>query len=98
MKNSEQSVFPKKELSSQKFFTKEEEEIINKYNKLFRESSEEENGLTKREYTAIKAMQGIISSHTLNLSIEEAQIIAGQSIQFADELLKQLELSQTKND
>ena len=48
-------------------------------------------GLTKREYFAGLAMQGMIQSHTLNLSKEEASIIAGQSIQFADELLKQLQ-------
>lgn len=48
-------------------------------------------GLTKREYFAGLAMRGIISSTNLNLSKEEADVIASQSIQFADSLLKQLE-------
>lgn len=50
------------------------------------------NGLTKREYFAGLAMQGLISSNQhLSLSKEEAIVVASQSIQFADELLKQLE-------
>jgi len=50
-------------------------------------------GLTKREYFAGLAMQGMIQNMhiKLNLSKTEADIIASQSIQFADELLKQLE-------
>lgn len=51
----------------------------------------ETKGLTKREYFAGLAMQGMISSTDLNLSKQEANIIAWQSIQFADELLKELE-------
>ena len=55
-------------------------------------------GLTKREYFAGLAMQGMISSNqNLNLSIEEAQCIASQSVQFADELLKQLDNEPTTN-
>ncbi len=48
------------------------------------------DGLTKRELIAAMAMQGVVSGLHLTLSKEEATIIAGQSIQFADELLKQL--------
>ena len=50
------------------------------------------SGLSKREYFAGLAMQGMIqNAHIqLNLSKTEAEIIAGQSVQFADELLKQL--------
>lgn len=55
-------------------------------------------GLTKREFFAGLAMQGMISSNqNLNLSIEEAQCIASQSVQFADELLKQLDNEPTTN-
>jgi hypothetical protein len=48
-------------------------------------------GLTKREYFAAMAMQGIILSSTLNLSKIESEVIAGQSLQFADSLLEALE-------
>lgn len=48
-------------------------------------------GLTKREYFAGLAMQGMIATALLNLSKEEAIVVAAQAIQFADELLKQLE-------
>jgi len=46
----------------------------------------EENGLTKREYFAAMAMQGLLA-RPVNLNIEMNVI---QSIQIADELLKQL--------
>jgi hypothetical protein len=49
------------------------------------------NSLPKREYFAAMAMQGMISASNLSLSKEEANLIACQSVQFADELLKQLE-------
>jgi hypothetical protein len=48
-------------------------------------------GLTKREYFAGLAMQSIIAGTKLSLSKDEANIVASHSIQFADELLKQLE-------
>lgn len=48
-------------------------------------------GLTKREYFAAMAMQGMISNAELCLSKEEADVIASQSIQFADSLLQKLE-------
>lgn len=50
-----------------------------------------ENGFTKREYFAGLAMQGMITGRELSLSKEEADVIAGQSVQFADSLLKALE-------
>ena len=51
-----------------------------------------ENGLTKREYFAAMAMQGILSSRELYLAIirdGENPMVA--AIEYADELLKQLE-------
>lgn len=54
-------------------------------------SGELEGGLTKREFIATMAMQGMITGAVeLNLSREEAQLVAAQSIQYADELLKAL--------
>lgn len=47
-------------------------------------------GLTKREYFAGLAMQGMLSGHELQLSKAEADVIAMQSIQFADALLEAL--------
>jgi hypothetical protein len=63
-------------------------EYIRKLNEGYHEPS----GLTKREYFAAMAMQGMISASNLSLSKEEANLVACQSVQFADELLKQLEL------
>ena len=54
------------------------------------------NGLTKREYFAAKAMEGMVGGFMKNKvsldDIEEpVRICAQWSIKFADELLKQLE-------
>lgn len=46
-----------------------------------------QDGLTKREYFAAMAMQGILSSS----ADRGIAYVAQSSIQFADELLKQLE-------
>jgi hypothetical protein len=54
-------------------------------------------GLTKREYFAGLAMQGILSSQTemrsngFSLTKEEIKYICEESVLLADELLKQLE-------
>ncbi|WDF45277.1 hypothetical protein PQ459_10250 [Chryseobacterium sp. KACC 21268] len=47
-------------------------------------------GLTKREYVAIAAMQGFIASN----NGQSPEYLAKRSIQSADELLKQLETTQ----
>ena len=56
------------------------------------ESSDKMNvpnyGLTKREYFAAMAMQGILASGKTNIDFSGK--VAIQSIHFADELLKQL--------
>lgn len=57
-------------------------------------------GLTKREYFAGLAMQGILSSQTemrsngFSLTKEEIKYICEESVLLADELLKQLETTQ----
>jgi hypothetical protein len=52
-----------------------------------------QHGLTKREYFAAMAMQGILSNNNGIGAIETiAQVVASDSIAIADELLKQLEL------
>lgn len=45
-------------------------------------------GLTKREYFAIAAMQGLIAGDALGTNTEH---VVATSIKFADELIKQLE-------
>jgi hypothetical protein len=50
-------------------------------------------GLTKREYFAAMAMQGMISGRALSLSKDEAVMFGAQSIQFADALLAELDKS-----
>lgn len=45
------------------------------------------SGLTKREYFAAMAMQGLLSNH---IAITEPIVIANKAIKYADELLKQL--------
>jgi hypothetical protein len=58
----------------------------------------DETGLTKREYFAAMAMQGLLSNSKLWANIERVEDVgmyewfALQSKQYADELLKQLEL------
>jgi len=53
------------------------------------------NGLTKREYFAAMAMQGLLAANAEyyhgNIPIPVNKSIAISSIEFADELLKQLE-------
>jgi hypothetical protein len=51
-------------------------------------SSWSQVGLTKREYFAAMAMQGLISDST---NVSRPDIIAEFAVQYADELLKQLE-------
>lgn len=48
-------------------------------------------GLTKREYFAAMAMQGLIGRGLGLLGIDESSRIATESIYIADELLKQLD-------
>ena len=50
-------------------------------------------GLTKREMFAMAAMQGMITAlgNHMTLSKDEAEVVASQSIQFADIILNQLE-------
>lgn len=49
-------------------------------------------GLTKREYFAAMAMQGIVSNpNSVNFYPTQLSIMAEQSINIADELLKQLD-------
>jgi hypothetical protein len=48
-------------------------------------------GLTKREYFAVMAMQGSLASRTVPLNHINKELFIEISIQFADELLKQLE-------
>lgn len=47
-----------------------------------------DSGLTKREYFAAMALQGILANHTLILSMDKTCEL---STFYADELLKQLE-------
>jgi hypothetical protein len=50
------------------------------------------DGLTKREYFAGLAMQGIISNHEFSrMGLESVNDIAAESVLFADALLKELE-------
>ena len=49
-------------------------------------------GLTKREYFAGLAMQGLLNNTAFTV-----KFIASMSVQIAEELLKQLENSNTKN-
>lgn len=65
--------------------------VANEYGHLTHEMHHESNslsGLSKREYFAGLAMQGILAN---NDEIPFAENIAKISIKFADELLKQLE-------
>lgn len=62
----------------------------------------EEIGLTKREYFAGLAMQGLLSNSYSNgfsqpLSEYDSKSIAKFSIEYADELLKQLEKNKSLN-
>lgn len=52
-----------------------------------------QKGLTKREYAAIEAMQGMISNSNLNEgSGYSSDQIVSLSVQFADAILKELEI------
>ena len=51
-----------------------------------------QEGLTKREYFAAMAMQGIIANQELRLDIiMDGETVSENAVMFADELLKQLE-------
>ncbi len=53
------------------------------------------NGLTKRERFAMAAMQGLLASNNLaGRHKEESTTIANSAINYADELLRQLEETQ----
>jgi len=52
--------------------------------------TDEERGLSKREYFAGTALQGIISEGSFETNNEGIKAICGSSIKIADELLKQL--------
>lgn len=59
-------------------------------------SHQEVHGLTKREYFAAMAMQGMLANememaHLLASSVPTSKAVAGMAIDYADELLKQLE-------
>lgn len=50
------------------------------------------SGLTKREYFAAMAMQGMITAyHKINHTKKDLSFISVMSLEYADELLKQLE-------
>ena len=49
-------------------------------------------GITKREYFAAKAMQGLLGNNIVKDLDLAKDMIASDAIAFADELLKQLEL------
>jgi hypothetical protein len=50
-----------------------------------------QEGLTKREYFAGLAMQGILGGRKQKLSSYDADFVCKKSTEFADELLKQLD-------
>lgn len=81
---------------------KNEDKPINPIPEHFDKYQNENIGLTKREYFAGLAMQGLLSNSYSNgfsqpLSEYDSKSIAKFSIEYADELLKQLETSNTKN-
>ncbi len=86
MKNSEQPAFPVSKLNP-----------VSKdgYGHVAEYETKVSGGLNKREYFAAMAMQGIISSPVNYLidgkQAKELEEITALSIQFADEILKQLE-------
>ena len=49
-----------------------------------------QNGLTKREYFAGLAMQGLLSGHAIEKYSSGVNTVAKFAIEYADELLKQL--------
>lgn len=53
-------------------------------------SGELEGGLTKREYFAAKAMQGILAGRSVTYFDIEQGKVAEYAVKFADALLKQL--------
>ena len=80
---------------------KNEDKPINPIPEHFDKYQNENIGLTKREYFAGLAMQGLISSFTEKASYggwgTEMKETIKCAIDYADELLKQLENSNTKN-
>ena len=80
---------------------KNEDKPINPIPEHFDKYQNENIGLTKREYFAGIAMQGLISSFTEKASYgrwgTEIKETIKCAIDYADELLKQLENSNTKN-
>ena len=65
---------------------------INPIPEHFDKYQNENIGLTKREYFAGLAMQGLLNNTAFTV-----KFIASKSVQIAEELLKQLENSNTKN-
>ncbi|MFM7853892.1 MAG: hypothetical protein ACKO96_18700 [Flammeovirgaceae bacterium] len=53
-------------------------------------NGDDEHGLTKREYFAAMAMQGLLANND-SWSCDTASCVAEFSVRLADELLKQLE-------
>ena len=85
MKNADKPINPLKG-ADDIFFNEREESYIKEVKPLI--------GLTKREYFAGLAMQGLLASCDWNLSVLNKTLIdetAIKSIEMADELLKQLE-------
>lgn len=71
---------------------KNEDKPINPIPEHFDKYQNENIGLTKREYFAGLAMQGLLNNTAFTV-----KFIASQSVKIAEELLKQLENSNTKN-
>ena len=82
MKNADKPIYPFNEID----WNRSSNEVTTYYS--------QESGLTKREYFAGLAMQGLISSCDWNVTIFNKDLIEATSknaIELADELLKQLE-------
>jgi hypothetical protein len=81
MKNSNENAFPYRSFSHSEYGTTEENNF----------------GLTKREYFAIKCLQGLLNSNTHQSGIYTKQLASRASrfaIEYADDLLRQLEETQ----
>ena len=81
MKNSDKSAYPQ-DLPNTKVSPNEAYDMI-----------DNAKGLTKREYFAAKAMQGLLSNNAI-IDGTEKEWIAKESIRQAEETLKQLEETQ----
>ena len=83
MKNADKPIYPttSQKINETEFF---EYNLPNK--------EKQYSGLTKREYFAGLAMQGLLNNTAFTV-----KFIASKSVQIAEELLKQLENSNTKN-